>query len=318
MSVASGQRLAEERWTLTSRNSTGERLVHALLFTSALITVSLTLGLILFTINESFPFFLSEGFSFLEFFTGSTWQPVVQQFGALPVLTSTFLTVAIAMLFAMPVGVAFAVVLSQYVSDRVRAWVKPTLEVISGIPTIVYGFFALYYVTPALRAIFGASVVSTYNTFSAGLTMGVLVLPVVTSLADDAFSGVPPHLREAPLSVGATRAEAFRKVVLPASSSGLISVFVVALSRTIGESIIVSLAAGSGPNLTLNPFESAETATGYILRIARGEARPGTPDYTSIFALGLVLFVLTFSLNLLARWLQQRARGRLAPRGVTL
>lgn len=286
-------------------------MVQVLLLIVTIGTVAITLGIVLFTVTQSLPFFADLNYTWREFFTGTAWQPVAGRFGILPVLNSTLMTVAIGLIFAMPVGTGCAILLAQYAPDKVRAVVKPVLEITSSIPTIVYGFFALYYVTPALRALFGRDVVSTYNTLSAGLTIGLLVLPLVITLADDAFRAVPDHFRQAPLSVGATPAQAFRKVVRPAARGGLATVFIVVASRAIGESIIVSLAAGSGPNLTFNPFESAETITGYVLRIARGEARPGTLDYTSIFALGLVLFVLSLALNATARIIADRSRRRL-------
>lgn len=283
-------------------------LVRAVLFSITCISVAITVGIIVFTVTQSLPFFTNPEFSLWEFLTGPAWQPVAGRFGILPVLTATLMTVAIGLLFAMPVGTSCAIILAQYAPQRIRNTIKPVLEVAAGIPTIVYGFFALHYLTPLLRSTLGRELVSTYNTFSAGLTIGVLVLPLVITMADDAFAAVPDHYRHAPLGVGATRAEAFRKVVRPAARGGLTSVLVVVASRAIGESIIVSLAAGSGPNLTLNPFESAETITGYILRIARGEAQPGTVDYTSIFALGLVLFVITLALNTVATLLRARHR----------
>lgn len=306
---------ADRAWDSTPPTHIGDRVVPLVLLVCTIITVSLTFGVILFTVLEALPFFASPGFTFREFLTGTSWQPVARRYGALPVLNATLMTVGIALLFAMPIGVGAAALLSQYVPPRARSILKPALEVVAGVPTIVYGFFALYYVTPLLKEVIGADVVDTFNTFSAGITMGILVLPVIITLADDTFTAVPAHLRDAPLSVGATRAEAFRKVTLPASTSGLTSVFVVALARVIGESIIVSLAAGSGPNFTFDPFQAAETATGYILRIARGEARPGTPDYTSIFALGVLLFATTFALNLVARLIRNRSHRRLSTAG---
>jgi phosphate transport system permease protein len=201
----------------------------------------------------------------------------------------------------IPIGLSVAIYLSEYASDRVRATLKPVLEVLAGIPTIVYGYFALTFMTPLLRSIFGDDVVEIYNTASAGLVIGILVLPMIATMAEDAIGAVPKELRLAAHALGGTKLETTIKVVLPAALSGLSATFLLALSRAIGETMVVALAAGAGPKLTANPFEAAETITGYIVRISGGDVSYNSVDYNSIFALGLVLFIITFTLNLISR-----------------
>ncbi len=295
---------------LRRRFELGEAVTRTILIGAALITLAITLGIAFFFVNESLLFFRDPGFSVGEFFGTTAWQPAAGAFGALPLLNATLVTVGIGLLFAAPTGLAAAVYLTEYASPRVRSFFTPALEVLSSIPTVVYGYFALYQVTPLLRRIFGADVVEVYNTFSAGIVLGVLILPVIISLTVEALSSVPSYAKEAPIGIGATGMEAFFKVSLPAAGSGILSALVVAMSRAAGESVIVSLAAGSGPNFTFNPFRAAETMTGYILRIARGEFSYGTVDYTSIFAMGLVLFGITFGLNAVSWGISARSRRR--------
>jgi phosphate transport system permease protein len=210
-------------------------------------------------------------------------------------------TSVIAMSLGIPVGLSVAIYLGEYASDRTRAILKPVLEVLAGIPTIVYGYFALTFMTPLLRSIFGEGVVEIYNTASAGLVIGILVLPMIATMAEDAIGAVPKELRLASYALGGTKLETTFKVVIPAALSGLSATFLLALSRAIGETMVVALAAGAGPNLTANPFEAAETITGYIVRISGGDVSYNSVDYNSIFALGLVLFIITFTLNLISR-----------------
>ena len=295
---------------LRRRFELGETITRAILVGAALLTLAITVGIAFFFVNESLVFFRDPGFSLGEFFGTTVWQPAAGAFGALPLLNATLLTVGIGLLFAAPTGLAAAFYLHEYAAPRVRSVLTPALEVLSSIPTVVYGYFALYQVTPLLRRVFGADIVEVYNTFSAGIVLGVLILPVVITLSVEALSSVPSYAKEAPIGIGATRLRAFFKVSVPAAGSGILAALVVAVSRAAGESVIVSLAAGSGPNFTFNPFRPAETMTGYILRIARGELSYGTVDYTSIFAIGLVLFVITFGLNALSWSIAARSLRR--------
>ena len=240
--------------------------------------------------------------SLFEFLTKTKWEPQIGNFGVLPLLNATLMTSAIAMMVALPLGLAVAVYLSEYASRRARAFLKPILEILAGIPTVVYGYFALTFMTPLLRLIFGKDVVQIYNTASAGIVIGILVIPLVSSMSEDALSAVPRSLREAAYALGATKLETAVQVVLPAATSGIAAAFIVAISRAIGETMIVAIAAGAGPNFTFNPFESAETMTGHIVRISGGDLSYDSIDYNSIFAIGLALFIITLSLNIISRY----------------
>jgi phosphate transport system permease protein len=212
------------------------------------------------------------------------------------------------MLVAIPLGIGVAIYLSEYASTRVRNTLKPILEVLAGIPTIVYGYFALTFMTPLLRAIFGQDVVQIYNTASAGLVMGILILPLISSMTEDALSAVPRALREAAYGLGATRLETAIKVVVPAAISGISAAVIVGISRAIGETMIVAVAAGAGPNFTFNPFEGAETMTGHIVRISGGDLSYDSIDYNSIFSIGLMLFLITLALNIISQQIVRRFR----------
>ncbi len=244
----------------------------------------------------------------LEFFTGTEWQPQIEKFGILPLVNATLMTTLVAMLVAIPFGIGVAIFLSEYASTRVRNTLKPILEVLAGIPTIVYGYFALTFMTPLLRSIFGQDVVQIYNTASAGLVMGILILPLISSMTEDALSAVPRSLREAAYGLGATRLETAVQVVLPAAISGIAAAIIVGVSRAIGETMIVAVAAGAGPNFTFNPFEGAETMTGHIVRISGGDLSYDSIDYNSIFSIGLMLFFMTLILNIISQQIVRRFR----------
>ena len=243
-----------------------------------------------------------------EFFTGTQWQPQIEKFGILPLVNATLITTLVAMLVAIPLGVGVAIYLSEYASTRMRNTLKPILEVLAGIPTIVYGYFALTFMTPLLRSIFGQDVVQIYNTGSAGLVMGILILPLISSMTEDALTAVPGSLREAAYGLGATRLETAIKVVVPAAISGISAAIIVGISRAIGETMIVAVAAGAGPNFTFNPFNSAETMTGHIVRISGGDLSYDSIDYNSIFAIGLMLFFMTLILNIISQQIVRRFR----------
>ncbi|MGD8517654.1 MAG: phosphate ABC transporter permease subunit PstC [Anaerolineae bacterium] len=258
--------------------------------------------------SEGADLFLSNKVSLVEFFTGTKWNPQIGQFGIWPLVTATLMTSAIAMIVALPLGLSAAIYLSEYASPRARSILKPILEILSGIPTVVYGYFALTFMTPLLRKIFGMETVQIYNTASAGIVIGILILPLVSSMSEDALSAVPRALREAAYGMGATRWETAVKVVVPAALSGITAAFIVSISRAIGETMIVAIAAGAGPNFTINPFDSAETMTGHIVRISGGDISYDSIDYNSIFAIGLVLFVITLSLNIVSQRIVRRFR----------
>jgi phosphate transport system permease protein len=244
----------------------------------------------------------------IEFFSGTTWQPAIKQFGIWPLVTATLMTSAIGMLVAIPLGLSAAIYLSEYASWGARNVLKPILEVLAGIPTVVYGYFALTFMTPLLRSIFGQNIVEIYNTASAGIVLGILIIPMIASMSEDALSAVPRSLREASYGLGATKLETSLKVVVPAALSGITAAIVVGISRAVGETMIVALAAGAGPNFTLNPFKAAETMTGHIVRISGGDLSYGSIDYDSIFAIGLMLFFMTLVLNIISGYIMRHFR----------
>jgi phosphate transport system permease protein len=212
------------------------------------------------------------------------------------------------MCVAIPIGLSAAIYLSEYASPRATKVLKPMLELLAGIPTVVYGYFALTTVTPFLRSIFGQDTIEIYNMLSAGLVMGVMIVPLVGSISEDALSAVPRSLREASLALGATKLETTFRVVVPAALSGIFAGVIIGISRAVGETMIVSLASGAGPNLTLNPVRGAETMTGHIARISSGDLSYASVDYLSLYAIGLTLFVITFVLNLVSRYFVRRFR----------
>src|SRR6056297_2171462 len=275
--------------------------VSSLLFISAVISIFITIGIVSILAKESFLFFGSPEVSLKEFFFSTKWQRMIKQIGVLPLLNATITTSTIAMLVATPLGIGVAIYLSEYAPEGVRSILKPVLEILAGIPTVVYGYFALTFMTPLLRFFFGSDTVEIYNTASAGIVMGILILPLVASMVEDALSAVPASLREGAYGLGATKLETSVQIVLPAAFSGIAAAFIVGLSRAIGETMIVALAAGAGPNFTFNPFKAAETMTGYIVRISGGDIGYDTMDYNSIFALGLLLFLFTLVLNIISR-----------------
>lgn len=285
-----------------------EQIIRIFLFSCAALSILVTLGIVFELTQDSMLFFLDPEVTLKEFLTGTQWQPVIGRFGIWPLLSATLMTSTIAMLFAFPIGLMVAVYLSEYASEGVRSILKPILEVLAGIPTVVYGYFAVTFMTPLLKRIFGSDVVGVYNTASAGLVIGILILPLVTSMTEDAMSAVPRSLREAAAALGSTKRETSLQVVVPAAISGIAAAFIVALSRAVGETMIVALAAGAGPKLTANPFEGAETLTGYIVRISGGDISYNSVDYNSIFALGLVLFLITLLLNTVSRRIVERYR----------
>lgn len=246
-----------------------------------------------------------------EFLTHTKWQPRIGDFGVLPLVYSTLMTTIIALLVSVPLGLGAAIYLSEYASPRARATLKPILEILAGVPTVVYGFFAITFMTPLLRAILGADTVSIYNMASAGLVMGIMIVPTISSISEDALSAVPRSLREASYGLGATKLETIVRVIIPGALSGIVAAFILGMSRAVGETMIVAIAAGAGPASVINflrPFQSGETMTGHIARISGGDLSYGSIDYNSIFALGLALFVMTLLLNLVSGYVARRFR----------
>ncbi|MBI2847757.1 MAG: phosphate ABC transporter permease subunit PstC [Chloroflexi bacterium] len=293
---------------LRRRNHLREGAIQKLLLLCALVSVLTTIGIVVMLVAQAAGFFSKV--SILEFFTGIRWTPLFQppHFGVLPLVVGTFLTAGLAILVALPIGLASAIYLSEYASDRLRRILKPLLEILAGIPTVVYGYFALTFVTPLLQNIFPNMIV--FNALSAGLVMGIMIIPMVSSLSEDAMVAVPRSLRNAAYGLGATRFEVATRVVMPAAISGIVAACILALSRAIGETMIVAIAAGSTPKLTLNPLESIQTMTSYIAQISLGETPHGTVEYYTIFAVGLLLFIMTLLLNLFGQWFVRRYRQK--------
>ncbi|MEL6272424.1 MAG: phosphate ABC transporter permease subunit PstC, partial [Chloroflexota bacterium] len=251
---------------------------------------------------------LPDNPTFLEFVTNTQWQPQVGEFGILPLISSTLTTSFIAMLVAIPLGLGSAIYLSEYARPEVRGVLKPILEILAGVPTVVYGYFAIQFMTPLLQSITPDGVIGIYNMLSAGLVMGVMILPTISSMSEDALSAVPDQLRRASVGLGATRLETTGKIVIPAALSGIVAAFIVGISRAVGETMIVAIAAGARPNFTFNPTQAAETMTGHIARISGGDLSYDTIDYNSIFIIGLTLFLITLILNLISGWISRRFR----------
>ena len=279
-----------------------EAVIRVILVACGLISIFTTFGIVFVLGREALKFFQSPEVSLGEFFGTTRWSPEAGYFGIAPLVTSTLTTSFIAMLVALPIGLSAAIFLSEYATPSARKILKPLVELLAGVPTVVYGYFALTFVTPLLRNIFGENTVEIYNMASAGLVMGIMIVPIIGSISEDALSAVPRSLREGSLGLGATKWETTWRVVLPASLSGIVAAVIIGISRAVGETMIVSLAAGAGPNFTLNPFRAAETMTGHIARISSGDLSYDSIDYTSLFAIGLTLFVMTFVLNLISRY----------------
>jgi phosphate transport system permease protein len=287
-----------------------EWIIERLLFLCAALSVLTTAGIILVLAVETFEFLREV--SIVEFLTGTEWTPLFanQRFGVLPLVVGTMLVSAIAMLVALPMGLLAAVYLSEYAPSGVRRIVKPVLEILAGVPTVVYGYFALTFVTPVLQQFLPT--LSGFNALSPGLVMGLMILPLVSSLSEDAMRAVPRGLREGSYALGATRMQTALRVVVPAAFSGITAAFILAVSRAVGETMIVAIAAGQQPRLTGNPFVPIETMTAYIVQVSLGDTPQGTIEYRTIFAVGMLLFVMTFGLNLISTWLREKFREEYA------
>lgn len=283
-----------------------ERVIELLLKLSGLVTILTTIGIIWILFSESFSFF--QEVSIVEFLTDDQWTPLFanKRFGIMPLVSGTLLTTAIALTVALPLGLTIAIYLSEYAPKKARDILKPLLEVLAAVPTVVYGFFALMVVTPFLKTIFPE--ISGFNALSAGIVMGIMIIPFVSSLSEDALRAVPKSLREASYGLGATRLQTAFKVMVPAASSGIVVSVILAFSRAIGETMIVAIAAGQQPRLTFNPFVPIETITAYIVQVSLGDVPHGSLEYKTIFAAGMTLFVFTFILNNISFWIRKKFR----------
>ncbi len=287
----------------------GETVIQSLLFFAGILSIFITLAIVYELGKEALLFFGNPDVTFAKFFGTTTWQPGIGHFGIWPLVTSTLVTSFIAIFVSLPLGLAAALFLSEYASPKARATLKPILEILAGIPTVVYGYFALLFMTPLLQSIFGEAV-QVYNMGSAGIVMGIMILPLISSMSEDALSSVPRALREGSYAMGATKFETSLQVVLPAALSGIGAALIIGISRAVGETMIVAVAAGAGPNFTFNPFLAAETMTGHIARISGGDLSYNSIDYTSLFAIALMLFLVTLVLNLISQAIISRFRQR--------
>ena len=285
---------------------TKERVIESLLLLSALSSIFVTLSIVFVLFYEAAAFF--KDVSIWEFLTGRQWTPLFAQpkFGILPLVTGTLLVTGIAVLVALPIGLIVAVYLSEYAPFKIKEMVKPILELLAAVPTVVYGYFALLFLTPVLQNFIPN--LSGFNALSPGIIMGIMIIPYVSSVSEDAMKAVPMHIREGSYAMGATKFQTAFKVVIPSAFSGIAAAFVIGVSRAIGETMVVAIAAGMMPNLTLNPIEPIQTLTAYIVGISLGDVPHGTIEYKTIFAAGITLFVMTLSLNVLGFWFRRRIR----------
>ena len=288
------------------RRRFGEDVVKGVLAVCALISVATTVGIVIALFVPAFEFF--QQISVVDFLTGTNWSPLFEpaHFGVLPLIAGSLLVTALAALVAIPLGLGSAIYLSEYAGDRARGFLKPALEILAGVPTVVFGYFALTFMTPLLRDI-GIDV-EIFNALSAGLVMGVMLIPTVASLSEDAMGSVPRDLRDGAYALGSTRVQVATRIVVPAAASGIIASFVLGISRAIGETMIVLIAAGQQPNLTLDPREAIETMTAFIAATGAGDVPPGSLEYKTIFAVGATLFVLTLAMNVVSIRLVRKYR----------
>lgn len=297
----------QSSFTKRSRGSSLEgSIVKYIFLACASLSILTTLAILLTLSYQAYEFF--KEISIIEFLTGTRWTPILKprSYGVLPLVSGTLLVTVIAAMVAIPIGLSTAIFLSEYAPDWLRRIIKPILEVLAGIPTVVYGYFALTFVTPLLQVFLPDLII--FNALSAGIVMGVMIIPMVSSLSEDAMIAVPRSLREGAYALGATRYEVSLRIVVPAALSGIIAAFIIAISRAIGETMLVTIAAGATPKMTFDPTESIQTMTAYIVQLALGEAPVGSLEYNTIFAVALVLFALTLLMNLLGFWIVTRFR----------
>ena len=295
--------------SLTHRRSIGERIIERLLFVAAALGVLTTIAIVLVLAVQTAEFFLAV--SPIEFFTGTHWSALIkpQSWGVLALISGTVLVSAIAIIIAVPVGLLAAVLLSEYASPRVRTVVKPLLETIAGVPTIVLGFFGLNFIAPQLlRPLLGQDNIGVFSSLSGGIVVGLLITPLIASISEDSMRAVPRGLREAAFALGATRFEVARKVVFPAAISGIMASIILALSRAVGETMAVALTVGTKPQFSFDPTQSVQTMTAFIAQISIGETAQGSIEFKALFAVGATLFVMTFGLNILSGWIVRRYR----------
>ena len=280
--------------------------IFAFIFACALLSIITTVGIVIVLFEETYNFF--QEVNIVDFFTGTRWTPLFtsKQFGVLPLLNATLLMAFLAMLLAIPLGVLAAIYLSEYAPPTVRGIVKPVLEVLAGIPTVVYGYFAIQFIAPQILQPLGQA--TLLSAASASVAMGILILPLVASLSEDAMRAVPQSLREGAYGLGSNRFEVATRVVVPGALSGIVAAIILAASRAVGETMIVTIASGNQPILSWNPFEAMQAMTAYIVQVSLGDTPRGTIEYSTIFAIGSLLFLVTLAMNIFAQWLLARFR----------
>ncbi len=285
-----------------------ELLIETILFLSAASSMFITLSIVFILFYESYGFFKEVPIA--EFLTGTQWTPLFAEpkFGVLPLVTGTLLTTTIALLVALPLGLIAAIYLSEYAPHKVRETIKPVLEVLAAVPTVVYGYFALLFLTPILQKFLPN--LSGFNALSPGIIMGIMIIPYVSSVSEDAMKAVPMHIREGSYAMGATRLQTAFKVVIPAAFSGIAAAFIIGISRAIGETMVVAIAAGMMPNFTFNPLEPVQTFTSYIVQVSLGDVPHGTLEYKTIFAAGIALFLMTLFFNIFGFFLRAKLREK--------
>ena len=283
-----------------------EGAIETILFLSALSSVFITISIVVVLAYESFGFF--KEVPLIEFLTGKEWTPLFAEpkFGILPLISGTLLTTFIALIVALPLGLTVAVYLSEYAPHRLKEIIKPILELLAAVPTVVYGYFALLFLTPILQKFIPD--LSGFNALSPGIIMGIMIIPYVSSVSEDAMRAVPMHIREGSYAMGATKLQTAFKVVIPSAFSGIAAAFIIGISRAIGETMVVAIAAGGMPNLTANPLEPVQTLTAYIVAVSLGDVPHGTIEYKTIFAVGITLFLITLVFNIIGFWLRKRIR----------
>ena len=283
-----------------------EKIIEFILRATALITILTTIGIIWVLLSESFEFF--KEVSIIDFVTDTEWTPLFanKHFGIFPLISGTLLTTIIAISVSLPIGLTIAIYLSEYAPKKLKKIIKPLLEILAAVPTVVYGFFALMVVTPFLQKLIPE--MAGFNSLSAGIVMGIMIIPFISSLSEDALSSVPKSLRESSYALGATKLQTSFKVMVPAASSGIIVSVILAFSRAIGETMIVAIAAGQQPRLTFNPLVPVETITAYIVQVSLGDVQHDSLEYRTIFAAGITLFVFTFILNNISFWIRNKFR----------
>jgi phosphate transport system permease protein len=288
------------------RRNVKERIIELILMLAALVAVATTFAIVGVLLFESLSFFKTV--SVIEFFTDTQWTPLFEDahYGIMPLVSGTLTTSAIALAVAVPIGTIAAIFLSEFASHKTRETIKPILELLVGVPTVVFGYFALFFVTPLLQIIYPE--LPSFNMLGAGIVMGIMIIPYIASMSEDAMRAVPMSMREGSYAMGATRFQTAIKVVTPAAVSGIVAAYILAISRAVGETMVVAIAAGQQPNLTFNPLESAATITAYIVQVAMGDLPHGSIGYQSIFAAGLVLMAMTLSFNIIGHWVRKKYR----------